>query len=372
MTRVAVVHDWLTGMRGGERVLEALLKLLPSAEIFTLIHTPGSVSPEIERRPIHTSFLQHMPGITSHYRSYLPLFPTAIERFDLSGFDLVVSVSHAVAKGVRPPPGVPHLCYCLTPMRYVWDLYDDYFGPGRANPLVRAAMPVVAGRLRVWDKRTANRVDRFVAISNHVQERIRRIYDRPADVVYPPVQVERFGARAPRGDFHLVVSALVASKRIDIAIQAFNQLGRCLVIVGQGPELPRLRRIAGPTITFAGWVDDATVAEYYAKCRALIIPGEEDFGITAVEAQAAGAPVVAYGRGGVRESVISVNGADPDCASPTGVLYARPTVDALVAALERAQATTFDPAVLRANAAVFAPERFAREMRAQLDQVGAR
>src|SRR5690606_21256241 len=281
--RVALVHDWLTGMRGGERVLEALIRLWPDAEIFTLLHLRGSVSPLIEERPIHTSFIDRLPGASKRYRNLLPLFPAAIERFDLRGFDLVVSSSHCVAKGVRPA-GAPHLCYCHTPMRYVWDLYDDYFGRGRAALPVRMAMPPIAAWLRRWDRRTASRVDTFVAHSAFIRERIRRCYGRDAVLVHPPVAAERLRHARPRQHFYLIVSALVPYKRIELAIAAFNRLGRPLVIAGSGPELERLRRMARPNVRFTGWLPDDEIADLYERCRAFIFPGVEDFGITAVEA----------------------------------------------------------------------------------------
>lgn len=377
MRRVAIVHDWLTGMRGGERVLEALLDLFPRAEIFTLLHVPGSVSARIEQRPIHTSFVGRLPRAADLYRYYLPLFPAAVERFDLNGFDLIVSSSHCVAKSARHPPDVPHLCYCHTPMRYVWDLYGDYFGPGRARPWVRGAMAVVAPRLRRWDVRTAGRVDAFVAICRHIAERIRRCYGRMSAVVYPPVQVERFRPAAWREGFYLMVSALVPYKRVDLAIQAFHRLGRKLVIVGDGPEMPRLRDVAGKNIVFTGWVSDEEVADWMGRCRAFVFPGEEDFGIAAVEAQAAGAPVIAYAKGGALETVIGVDGNRPDGDSrtrPTGVFFHEPTAGALVDAVRRFESLRFEVDALRANARRFEVRLFHERMREQVERLveGAR
>jgi glycosyltransferase involved in cell wall biosynthesis len=368
--RVALVHDWLTGMRGGERVLEALLDLFPGAEIFTLLHLPGSVSRRIESRPIHTSFVQRLPGISTRYRHYLPLFPTAVERFDLSGFDLVLSSSHCVAKGVPPPPGVPHLCYCHTPMRYVWDQYDAYFGPGRAAPWVRAVMPVVAHRLRRWDRASAGRVHRFVANSHHVRRRIHHAWGRPAGVVHPPVDQSRFRPARERADFFLVLGALTPYKRVDLAVEACNRLGRPLVVAGSGPEKGRLRKLAGPTVRFAGWVSDDEAAELLARCRALLMPQVEDFGITAVEAQAAGAPVVAFGAGGALETVVPLpgdRGSPGSTAEPTGVFFHRQAPEELAAAIVRAEAHSFRTEALVANARRFSPERFRREMTAEVE-----
>ncbi len=366
MTRVALVHDWLTGMRGGERVLEALIGFLPGAEIFTLVHHRGSVSEAIEARPIRVSFLDAIPIARHRYRWTLPLMPAAVERFDLSGFDLVVSSSHCVAKGVRPPPGVPHLCYCHTPMRYVWDQYDAYFGPGRASLPVRAAMGMVAPRLRRWDRATAARVTAFVANSHHVRERIRRLYDRDAAVVHPPVALERFSPGDRREDFYLCLGALVPYKRVDLVVNAATRLGRALVVAGDGPEASALRRRAGPTVRFVGRVTDEEVARLLGRCRALVHAGVEDFGITLVEAQAAGAPVVARGAGGALETVIPPGGDAP----PTGVLFDAPTVDGVADALLRFEATTFDPLRLRAHAEGFGADRFREGMRRALDALG--
>lgn len=370
--RVALVHDWLTGMRGGEKCLEALLDIFPQADIFTLLHVQGSVSTKIESRPIFTSFVQRLPRAPANYRFYLPLFPRAIEGFDLRGYHLIISISHAVAKGVTRPPGVPHLCYCLTPMRYIWDMYDAYFGPGRAGPAVRAVMPLVARRLRRWDRQTEG-VDRFVAISDHVRSRVQRWYGRPADVVYPPVAIDRFTPAERRDTFCLIVSALVPYKRIDLAILAFNRLRLPLIVVGEGPERARLARLAGPTVRFTGWLSDADVAAYYARCRALIFPGEEDFGIAAVEAQAAGAPVVAFGLGGVTESVTDWSngdrGTNDNGSAPTGVFFHEASVEALETAVRRLDGMVFDPRVLRASAARFGVDRFRAEVRQQVDHL---
>jgi glycosyltransferase involved in cell wall biosynthesis len=356
--RVALVHDWLTGSRGGERVLEALLDLFPEAEIFTLLHSPGTVSRRIEDRPIHVSPLDHVPGIASRYRWFLPVFPAMIERFDMSGFDLVVSSSHCVAKGVRTSSSTRHVCYCHTPMRYAWDLFDSYFGPGRAAPPVRMAARFVMPALRRWDVRTARRVTTFVANSHHVRDRIRRHYGRDATVVYPPVDIGRFRAAPQRDDCYVIVSALVPYKRIDIAVDAFNTLGRRLVIAGEGSELSRLARRARSNITFTGRITDAEVADLLGRARAFILPGEEDFGIAAVEAQAAGAPVIAFGHGGARETVI----ADADSDRATGVFFHEPTPQSLAAAVLTFERRQFRTPVLRANAEQFEPAHFRLRM----------
>ncbi|HEV8437186.1 MAG TPA: glycosyltransferase [Methylomirabilota bacterium] len=361
---VALVHDWLTGMRGGERCLEVFCELFPAADLFTLLHAPGSVAPVIERRRVVTSFIQRLPDAATRYRSYLPLFPAAVSRFDLRGYDLILSSSHAVAKSVRVPAGALHVCYCFTPMRYVWDLYDDYFGRP-AGPLTRAVMPAVAAWLRRWDRRTAAGVRHFVAISRFVADRIRRAYGRDADVIYPPVDVARFRVDDSPGDFYLVVSALSPYKRIDLAVEAANRLGRRLVVVGTGPEERRLRALAGANVEFLGWRDDVEVADLYSRCRALIFPTLEDFGITPLEAMASGRPVVALGRGGALETVVPPGAGDP----PTGVFFERQTVDDLIEAIRTLEQdlARFEAKALRRRAEAFDRPLFKERMRSYLD-----
>jgi len=348
--KVALVHDWLTGMRGGERCLEVFAELFPAADLYTLLHVPGSVGPVIESRRIVTSFIQRLPQAERRYRHYLPLFPAAVRALDLRGYDLVLSSSHAVAKSVRVPAGALHVCYCFTPMRYVWDLYDDYFGP-RAGLAARLVMPPVATWLRRWDRRTAAGVHHFVAISRFVADRIRRVYGRAADVIYPPVDVSRFRVDEAPGEFYLVVSALTPYKRVDLAVEACNRLGRRLLVVGSGPEERRLRALAGPTVELLGWRDDIQTAELYARCRALLFPPLEDFGIAPLEAMAAGRPVIAFGEGGARETVVGPGEGEP----PTGLFFARQTVEDLAGAIRRFEASgqPFEPKALRRRAEAF-------------------
>jgi glycosyltransferase involved in cell wall biosynthesis len=364
--KVVLVHDWLTGMRGGERVLDELAGMFPDAELFTLLHVEGSTSPRIESLPIAASPLGRLPLVARHYRKLLPLFPLAIERLALPPCDLVLSTSHAVAKGVRRPRGAVHLCYCFTPMRYVWDQADAYLGRG----LRRAVAAPLAAYLRRWDRRTSgpDRIQRVVAISRTVAERVRRSWGREASVVYPPVAVERFAVRPEGpGDFYLLVGGFVPYKREDLALAAFARLGRPLLVAGDGPARARLEAAASRNVRFLGRVSDAELADLYAGCRALVYPQEEDFGIVPVEAQAAGRPVIALGRGGATETVVPLW--DAAGRAPTGVLFEPQAPAALSEAVLRfeAEERRFDSAAIRRHAERFGAERFRRELRAEID-----
>jgi glycosyltransferase involved in cell wall biosynthesis len=357
--RTALVHDWLTGMRGGERVLEAMLGLLPEPTIFALFHFPGSVSPSIERYPIRTSFLDRLPFARRRYRSFLPLFPRAVESFDLSGFDLVVSSSHCVAKGAIAPPGVPHLCYCHTPVRYAYEQFDAYFPKDRTR--FYAAKRRLVARLRDWDRRTAGRPNRYLANSSAVADRIRRHYGREATVCHPPVDVDFFTSSGePRGGFLLAVGALVPYKRFELAIEAARILSRPLLIVGKGPEEKRLRVRASSSIEVVADVSRERLRDLYRTCAFFVQPGEEDFGIAAAEATACGAPVVALGRGGVRDIVRDGIG---------GVLYEEESGAGLAAAVRGAEAIRFDYTESRLSAERFSGERFAREFRKAVEEL---
>jgi len=354
--KTAVVHDWLNGMRGGEKVLEAILPLVPEPTIFTLFHVPGSVSPAIESHPIVASFLNRLPFARDGYRNYLPLFPRAIEAFDLSGFDVVVSSSHAVAKSAVAPRGVPHLCYCHTPMRYAYEQFDLYFPPGRTRFLPLKAATIA--RLRRWDIATASRPTRYLANSTAVAERILRHYGREATVCHPPVDVDFFQPDdEAREDFLLAVGALVPYKRLEAAVETASRLRRRMVLVGTGPDEKRLRAIASPSVTFRSRCSREELRRLYRTCAAYLQPGEEDFGIAAVEAMACGAPVVALARGGARDIVRD---------GETGILYEGVGGKALAEAVQRADRSKFDYTRMRSSALAFRPERFAERFQAAL------
>jgi glycosyltransferase involved in cell wall biosynthesis len=351
--KVAIVHDWLTGMRGGEKVLEAVCALFPAAPIFTLIHIRGSVSQKIESHPIRTSFLQRAPFKKRHYRNYLPLFPRAIERFNLQSFDLILSSSHCVAKGVIPSPSAFHISYCHTPMRYIWSHYEDYFGNHRAGLMKRIILPPIRDYLCEWDLSSNQRVDQFAANSKNVAERIRKFYGRESQVIYPPVDVEFFTpSDSDHGQFFLIVSALVPYKRIELAIQAFNRSGRTLLIVGTGPEYKSLKKIAGPSIQFLGRVEAHELRQLYRQAAALIQAGEEDFGINVVEALACCCPVIAYNSGGAAETIQE---------GETGLFFNDLTAESLGAAVDKIQSMRFNKKLMRETALRFSTARFQDE-----------
>ena len=355
--RVALVHDWLTGMRGGEKVLEVIASLFPKAPIYTLFHFPGSVSQALESHPIHTSFLQKAPGIRRRYRSYLPLFPAAIEELDLTGYDLVVSTSHCVAKGVIPSPDAFHLCYCHTPMRYAWDQEHTYF-PRRHGPVARMRSLALTA-LRSWDVASAARVNQFVANSSFVARRIRTYYGRDAEVLHPPVDVEYYTPGSTRDEgYCLMVSALAPYKRVDLAIAACDRLGIELRIVGDGPERERLEELAGPKTRFLGNVEPKRLRELYRGASFFLQPGVEDFGIACVEALACGTPVVAVGKGGVLDIVEDGRHGFlyPDWGGPSDVAEA----------IDKALGMAFNVRDLRRRAESFAAESFTARLRALL------
>ncbi len=358
--RVAFVHDWLNGMRGGERCLEALCELYPDADLYSLFYEKGKLSQTIEALNIHTSFIQKLPFAFKKYRHYLPLFPVAIEQFDLRRYDLVISLSHCVANGVITRPQTCHIGYTFTPMRYAWDLYHDYFGGDRSRGISRYLIPYFMNYLRMWDMAASKRVDYYVAISHHIRKRITKHYRRSADVIYPPVNTEFYtpGDNVPKEDFFLIVSAFAPYKKIDLAVEAFNHFRLPLKIIGQGQETKRLKMIAGPNIEFLDALSDEDVRDYYRRCRALIFPGEEDFGIVPLEAQACGTPVIAYAKGGALETTVP---------HKTALYFHEQTVEGLMAAMREFETWSFSATEIRTQACRFAKTRFQQEMQVYID-----
>jgi glycosyltransferase involved in cell wall biosynthesis len=364
--KVALVHDWLTGMRGGERVLEVLCQLYPEADLYTLLHVKNRLSDVIEGMRIKTSFVQRLPMVSKYYRYYLPLFPTAVEQFDLRGYDLILSSSHCAAKGILPMPGSLHISYCHTPMRYVWDVHYDYFkdsGKGLKNFLAAA----MSNYLRIWDVTSSQRVDEFIANSRFVQQRIKKYYRRESVVIHPPVKGDYFqpSKSAKEGDYFLMVTAFVPYKRVDLAVEAFSRTGKSLLIVGDGHGMGNLKKGAGKNIEFLGWQGDEKIREYYQGCRALIFPGKEDFGITPVEAQACGKPVIAYGEGGALETIRPFPG-----ERPTGVFFEQPTAESLIGAVHLFERNRdrFDPQAIRNHALLFDHKTFREKIRSFVEE----
>ena len=359
--RVAIIHYWLVGMRGGEKVLEEIASLYPQADIYTHVADPSRLSPALAGRNIQQTFIGRLPFARRLYKAYLGFMPRALEALDLSAYDLVISSESGPAKGVIVHPNARHLCYCHTPMRYIWDQFAEH--AAQLSPPARAYFCSVAHRLRVWDAAAAQRTDRFLANSSFVAARIRRCYGRGAEVLHPPVDTNRFTPGAG-GDAYLFVSELTAYKRADLAIEAVRGTDRRLVVVGDGPERQRLARTAPPNVSFLGRVSDDRLAQAYREARALIFPGEEDFGITPVEAMASGRPVIALGRGGAAETVAD---------GLTGLHFAEQSAGALRAALDRfeAQEAMFSPGVIRAHAAGFGADRFRRGFQAAVDNLMA-
>ncbi len=353
----AIVHDGLAtfGGRGGaEYVLTVLKEMFPEAPVYTTVYNAKRMPEYFQQFGIRTSFIQRFPFGSTKYKAYLPFMPTAVEQFDLSEFDVVLSCNHSVAKGVITSPGTRHICYCYTPLRYAWDMYHDYMDTTWRNPLARLLIPPLLTYMRMWDTLSSNRVDTFIAISRYVAQRIGKYYRRDSQVIYPPVDTSRFHLSNTLKPNFLVLSRLEPYKRIDLAVQACNELKLPLVIIGDGGERKKLMQMAGPTITFLGRQPDEVVQEHLATCQALIFPGEEDFGITPVEAQASGRPVIACRSGGALETVID---------GQTGMFFSHKTVESLAYELKHFQASQFKSAVIQRHTQQFDCAVFRRRIR---------
>jgi glycosyltransferase involved in cell wall biosynthesis len=356
--KVAIVHYWLVGMRGGEKVVEALCEMYPEADIYTHVYVPEMISERIRQHRIVPTFINRLPRAARMYKTYLPLMPVALEQLDLRDYDLVISSESGPAKGIIAPSSAVHVCYCHTPMRYIWNMYHDY--RSGAGFVARYLMPPLTHYLRLWDVASAARVDSFVANSTTVAARIRRYYGADSVIIHPPVDTEAFSTAAPSevADYYLMAGELVSYKRPDLAVRAFNQLKLKLVVIGGGEMLGEVRRLAGPTISVLGPQPFEILKRHYARCRALIFPGEEDFGMVPVEAMASGRPVVAFGRGGATETVVR---------GRTGVFFDKQTVEAIAQAVTSLGDMQINPEYIAAHARQFGREEFFRRMRAHID-----
>jgi glycosyltransferase involved in cell wall biosynthesis len=358
--KVAIIHDWLTGMRGGEKVLEVFCEIFPDATLYTLVYIKEKISPVINKMKIITSLLQKFPNIEKHYRYYLPIMPFLIEQFDLKEYELIISCSHCVAKGIKKNKNQIHICYCLTPMRYIWDMFDIYFK--KAKMVTKFGAYIFRPYLQNWDRKSSKRVDYFIADSKNIANKIKNYYKKEATVIYPPVDTDFYQfLNLKREDFFLVVSALVPYKKVDLAINVFNRLKLPLKIIGTGPEEKKLKSMAKENIEFLGWQPDEKLLEYYNKCRALIFPQEEDLGIVPLEAQACGTPVIAYKKGGALETIIE---------NETGLFFYPQTEEALIEKIKEFEKLNFSPQKCRENALKFSKKRFYFEIKEFINQIG--
>jgi len=356
--KVAIIHYWLVGMRGGEKVIEALCEMYPQADIFTHVYVPEMVSERIRRHRIIPTFINSLPRAAKMYKTYLPLMPLALEQLDLRGYDLVISSESGPAKGIIPPPDALHVCYCHTPMRYIWNMYHDY--RNSAGRLTQLMMPPLSHYLRMWDVTSATRVDSFVANSTTVARRIQRYYGADSVVIHPPVDTAAFSVAAPSelGDFYLMAGELVSYKRPDLAVRAFSDMKLKLVVIGGGEMLDEIRRIAGPTVTVMGPQPFEVLKQHYARCRALIFPGDEDFGMVPVEAMASGRSVIAFDRVGATETVAE---------GISGVFFAEQSVEAISSAVKSLANQEINPAKIAAHADQFGRAQFFEKMRAHIE-----
>ncbi|EKD49190.1 MAG: hypothetical protein ACD_63C00232G0004 [uncultured bacterium] len=357
--KVALVHEHLAQDGGAENVLRVLYEIYSDAPIFTLVYDRKKANPAFRNADIRTSFIQKLPFGLRFYQAALPFMPTAVEKYNLSEFDVVLSSASAYAKGVITIPQTLHICYCHSPTRYLWNDTHTYYKELRYNRLIKSIIPFALTKLRQWDRVAADRVDKFIANSRYVQKRIKKYYKADSDIIYPPVETDKFEISEEIDDYYFMIGRLVAYKRFDLAIKAFNKVGRPLKIAGEGPELEYLKSIAGPNIELLGKVSDAKRRELISKCQAFIFPPEEDFGITPVEAMASGRPVIAYGRGGALESVVP---------GKTGILFEEQTPDALIDALNKFKLDDFDPREIRQHALQYDKERFKKDIKDYVDK----
>ncbi len=358
MARVALVASWLNQYGGAERVLEVLHDMFPSAPVYTSMYSAQAMPPSYRSWDIRTTFMQYVPGVTRKHQLFLPLYPLAFESLHLNDYDLVISNTSAFAHGVHTGSGVSHICYCLTPARFLWD-YDSYVQREQLGRLPRTVLPAVVGRLRSWDFAAAQRVTQYVAISNLVGERIRNCYGRDSTVIYPPLNTQAFSPAGSNDDYYLIVSRLIPYKRIDLAVQACTQLDAPLRIIGDGRDRASLERLAGPTVQFLGRLPDADVKQQLSHCRAFIFPGEEDFGLAPLEAMASGRPVIAYAGGGALETVVD---------NVTGTFFYEPNVQSLSAVIRAFNPARYDPAAIRRHAERFDRSLFAQDLRSLVQQ----
>ncbi len=358
--KIAIIHYWLVGMRGGEKVIEALCEMYPQADVFTHVYVPEMVSGRIRQHRVIPTFINALPRAARMYKTYLPLMPLALEQLDLRGYDLIISSESGPAKGIIAPPEAVHVCYCHTPMRYIWNMYHDY--RKSAGWLARQMMPPLTHYLRMWDVTSAARVDSFVANSATVARRIRRYYGADSVVIHPPVDTDAFApaAASELGNYYLMVGELVSYKRPDLAVRAFNDMKLELVVIGGGEMLDEIRRLAGPTVKVLGSQPFDVLKQHYARCRALIFPGEEDFGMVPVEAMASGRPVVAYGRGGAIETVAK---------GLSGIFFEKQTVEDISSAVRSLAAIDIDSEQIAAHARQFGRDQFFQRMRAHIDSL---